>query len=111
MHDEIEKNYWPSLVHWSFLFFSRLVQELQKGVSLAEAVSKLDKQFELKINEDLNKLPTEELEIQKQLMEALFLKNQIKKDDSDFVYDKRLDFPGEKTESNWDSETDDKFWI
>ncbi|KAK6617586.1 hypothetical protein RUM44_005174 [Polyplax serrata] len=88
----------------------RLIQELLLGREMSEAVDKINKQFELKLNDNLNKLPTDELELQKELMESIFLKNQIKRGDEDFVYDKRMDFTGKKMESDWDLEGDDNFW-
>lgn len=70
----------------------------------------MEKEFELKMDEDLNKLSTKEIENQKELMDALFLKNQITKEDKEFVYDKRIEFNSPKEESNWDLEADDNFW-
>lgn len=96
--------------NFSHFFLPRLIQELLLGREMSEAVDKINKQFELKLNDNLNKLPTDELELQKELMESIFLKNQIKRGDEDFVYDKRMDFTGKKMESDWDLEGDDNFW-
>ena len=38
-------------------------------------------------------------------MDLNFKKNNIDKDHPDFVYDKEVDFSGEKKTSGWDSET------
>ena len=54
-------------------------------------------------NSNLNKLSTEELEKHKKKMDVLFMKNQKKPGDPDFVYDVRQEFhPSEKNE--WDDE-------
>lgn len=83
----------------------RLLQEILKGVDKSEAVEKVDKEFSLKMNEDLNKLSIQEIEVQKQLMDSIFTKNQIKRDSPDFIYDKQVEFNNTE-ESNWDKEAD-----
>lgn len=89
----------------------RLLQELLKGVNKTQAVEKIDEEFSIKMNEDLNKLSIQEIEVQKQLMDSIFTKNQIKKEDPDFVYDKQIDFNSTTEESNWDKEADSEdFW-
>lgn len=60
-----------------------------------------------KSSDNLNKLTTRELELQKQEMDVIFGRNQIKKESSDFEYDKRVDF-SEEEKSAWDQDGD--FW-
>ncbi|EEB10572.1 conserved hypothetical protein [Pediculus humanus corporis] len=86
----------------------RLLQEITiNGKTMEEGVEIIKNDYELKLNENLNKLSTKELNVQKELMDTLFIKNQIKKDDVDFVYDKRIQFSGEKINSDWDFDLND----
>lgn len=88
----------------------RLLQEILKGVEKSEAIEKVDKEFSIKMNEDLNKLSIQEIEVQKQLMDSIFTKNQIKRESPEFVYDKQVEFNNTE-ESNWDKDADSgEFW-
>lgn len=63
-----------------------------------------------KSSENLNKLTTRELELQKQEMDIIFAKNQIKKESPDFEYDKQVDFSEKEEKSTWDQEQEGDFW-
>jgi centrosomal protein CEP19 len=92
----------------------RLLQEHMKGIELPEAVQIVSKEFFVGSDEDLNKLEDDVLRRKKEIMDQTFIKNHIKPDDPEFVYDKQINFDqnvNEKMESGWDAEdNDDLFW-
>jgi centrosomal protein CEP19 len=92
----------------------RVLQEHMKGTELLEAVQVVSKEFSVGPDEDLNKLGDDALRRKKEIMDHTFIKNHIKPEDPEFVYDKQIDFDqnvNEKVESGWDAEdNDDLFW-
>ncbi|KAK7027876.1 Centrosomal protein of 19 kDa [Halocaridina rubra] len=95
----------------------RIIQEVQKGRSLDEAIAIISQDFELDPNQDLNKLTDEDLAKKKKIMDSSFEKNQLKPGDEGYVYDKQVDFNTDnKGEAGWDSTgeqddaQDDDFW-
>jgi len=85
----------------------RLIQEVIKGHDKSAALEIVSKEYLLNPDEDLNRLNDKELKRRKAIMDLNFKKNNIDKDHPDFVYDKEVDFSGEKKTSGWDSETSD----
>lgn len=92
----------------------RILQEVQKGHTIDEAVSTISKQYDIDPNQDLNKVGEEELAKKKKIMENTFEKHQLKPGDPGYQYDKQVDFNSEsKMEAGWDSpegSQDDDFW-
>lgn len=56
--------------------------------------------------EDLNKANDEYLAQRKSEMDTVFQANQLKPGDSNYIYDKEVEFDGPKIESGWDSGDD-----
>lgn len=71
--------------------------------SIMMRVSQLDLQ-----ETDLNKLNSKTIQAVKEKMDQHFFKNQVNKDDKDFVYDKRENFQGEES-NEWDDDLEDDF--
>ncbi|XP_023332792.1 uncharacterized protein LOC111704703 isoform X2 [Eurytemora carolleeae] len=84
----------------------RLIQEHMKGNSKEQGLENIRKEFELNPGEDLNKLSDKELRRRKEIMDLSFEKNNIKKGDPGFVYDKKVEFKGVKEAADWDSGSD-----
>ena len=68
----------------------------------------MEAEFRLDPDEDLNKLPTELLDRKKAAMDEHFLRQVVRPDQADFVYDLRQEFDGPKQESGWDDDDDDE---
>lgn len=91
----------------------RLLQENLKGNTLEDSLVKVNREFSVDSDEDLNKLDTEQLDKKKEIMDLSFNKNAVRPEDPSFVYDKRVDYEDhEKIESAWDQQEDDDdtFW-
>ncbi|XP_066941723.1 centrosomal protein of 19 kDa-like isoform X2 [Macrobrachium rosenbergii] len=92
----------------------RILQEVQKGQTIDEAVAVVTKEYDVDPDEDLNKVSEEELAKKKKIMENSFEKNQVKPGDPDYEYDKQIDFASDnKAEAGWDSpggSQEDDFW-
>ncbi|XP_068216185.1 centrosomal protein of 19 kDa-like [Palaemon carinicauda] len=93
----------------------RILQEVQKGQTIDEAVVAVTKEYEVDPDQDLNKVSEEELAKKKKIMENSFEKNQVKPGDPDYKYDKQVDFScDDKAEAGWDSpeggSQEDDFW-
>jgi len=84
-----------------------LAREHLRGHSLSRGLEEVSRLLKIDPEEDLNKLSDEELQRRKDIMDLDFEKNSIGKGHPDFVYDKEVDFDGEKEEGGWDDETDD----
>ena len=56
------------------------------------------------ISVDLNKVSTKMLSAYKESMDEAFIQNVVKPTDSDFVYDKRMDFDVQSGTNEWDDE-------
>ncbi|XP_076052942.1 centrosomal protein of 19 kDa-like [Oratosquilla oratoria] len=82
----------------------RILQELQKGHDINEAISTVGEEFSIDPNQDLNKLTDEALNVKKKVMESSFTKNQLKPGDENYEYDKQVEYDtSEKVEAGWDS--------
>ncbi|CAB3376865.1 Hypothetical predicted protein [Cloeon dipterum] len=79
----------------------RLIQENMKGVDLESSLQKVEREYEVNPEEDLNKLKTDELERKKAIMDVAFNKRKVRPGDPNFEYDKRVDFAPDKP-SEWD---------
>jgi len=64
-------------------------------------LTKIEKEYEVNPEEDLNKLDTDELERKKAIMDVNFNKSKVRPGDPNFEYDKRVDFIPDKP-SEWD---------
>lgn len=88
----------------------RMLQEVQKGRTIEEAATNINKDYCVDPNQDLNKLDDEQLAKKKKVMSSSFEKNQLKPGDPGYEYDKQVEFDtSEKVEAGWDS-PDDDFW-
>lgn len=74
-----------------------------KGHDLEWSLLKVEKEYDVNPEEDLNKLDNEELKKKKAIMDIAFNKGRIRPGDSKFEYDKRVDFVSDKP-SDWDGE-------
>lgn len=74
-----------------------------KGHDLEYSLLKVEKEYDVNPEEDLNKLDNEELEKKKAIMDIAFNKGRIRPGDSKFEYDKRVDFVTDKP-SDWDND-------
>jgi len=95
--------------------FPRILQHLMEGCPKMNALQKVEEEFNKKSSGNLNVLTTAELDLQKEEMDVLFVKNQVKPDEPEFEYDKQKDFEGEKIESGWDEaegldDNEQDFW-
>ncbi|XP_037069153.1 centrosomal protein of 19 kDa-like [Pollicipes pollicipes] len=90
----------------------RILQEGLSGGPVGEILPRVEAEFRLDPNEDLNKLPTDQLERKKAAMDEHFLRHVVKPGHPDFVYDLRQEFDGPKQSSGWDEqeEEDDDDW-
>lgn len=87
-----------------------MLQEVQKGRTIEEAATNINKDYCVDPNQDLNKLDDEQLAKKKKVMSSSFEKNQLKPGDPGYEYDKQVEFDtSEKVEAGWDS-PDDDFW-
>jgi CEP19-like protein len=77
-----------------------------KGHDLEWSLLKVEKEYDVNPEEDLNKLDNEELEKKKAIMDIAFNKGRIRPGDSKFEYDKRVDYVPDKP-SDWDSNDGD----
>lgn len=93
-----------------------VTQEHIKGSPLDSILKNINSEYEINPEEDLNKLPDDQLERKKLIMEASFFANQLQPSDPSYEYDRQVDFEQSKIESGWDSDskakdTDvDDFW-
>lgn len=88
----------------------RILQDIQKGRTLDEAVTAISKEYLVDPEQDLNKLDDEQLARKKKVMNSSFEKNQLKPGDPGYEYDKQIEYDTtEKVEAGWDS-PDDDFW-
>ncbi|XP_045618915.1 centrosomal protein of 19 kDa-like [Procambarus clarkii] len=88
----------------------RILQEVQKGRTVEEAVANLTKEYSVDPNQDLNKLDDEQLAKKKKVMNSSFEKNQLKPGDPGYEYDRQVEFDtSDKVEAGWDS-PDEDFW-
>ena len=76
---------------------------------MTDILPRVEAEFRLDPDEDLNKLPTELLDRKKAAMDERFLRQLVRPDQPDFVYDVRQDFDGPKQESGWDDD-DEEDW-
>lgn len=88
-----------------------------KGHPLSSILENIKSEFEVNPNEDLNKLPDDQLQRKKLIMDTSFVANQLQPSDPDFQYDRQVDFEEHKIESGWDvdrnlkeNEDGDDFW-
>lgn len=81
-----------------------IAQEVRAGCSLEEAVKKVGTRYSVDNERDLNAVTETELKLQKELMEISFLRNAIRPEDSEFVYDKQVIFDKPKASSTWDDD-------
>jgi len=84
----------------------RLIQEVIKGHNKSAALEIIREEYEINPDEDLNRLNDKDLKRRKAIMDLNFKKNNIDQDHPDFVYDKEVEFKGEKRMSGWDSDSD-----
>lgn len=83
----------------------RILQECFKGIPLDQSVEKIQKEFSLDSDEDLNKVDENVLKRKKELMNETFITSQKSPGDPDYMYDVEKDFDvvvGEA--SGWDSD-------
>uniref|UniRef100_A0A8C6RI37 Centrosomal protein of 19 kDa n=1 Tax=Nannospalax galili TaxID=1026970 RepID=A0A8C6RI37_NANGA len=87
------------------------LQGYLRGQSLAETMEQIRRETTIDPEEDLNKLDDKELAKRKSIMDELFEKNQMKKDDPNFVYDIEVEFPQNEQllSCGWDTESADEF--
>jgi len=78
-------------------------QENIKGHDLEYSLLKVENEYNVNPEEDLNKLDNEELEKKKAIMDIAFNKGRIRPGDSKFEYDKRVEFISDKP-SDWDGD-------
>lgn len=85
---------------------------MMKGTRKNNALKLVEEEFKEKSHGNLNKLTRQELELQKEEMDVLFTKNQVKKDEPDFEYDKQVEFGDQQGDSAWDADADhtEDFW-
>jgi CEP19-like protein len=74
-----------------------------KGHDLEYSLLKVENEYNVNPEEDLNKLDNEELDKKKAIMDIAFNKGRIRPGDSQFEYDKRVDFVSDKP-SDWDGD-------
>ena len=84
-----------------------LAREHLRGQSLSQALVNVSSQLSVDPEEDLNKLSDSQLQRRKDIMEFNFEKNNVKKGDPAFVYDKEVSFGALKEAAGWDEESDD----
>jgi len=83
----------------------RLAQEVSlKGSDPTSALKVVRSEFEVDPSENLNKLSDKELKRRKDIMDLTFAKNSIGAEHPDFVYDKEVEFEGDKVANEWDSD-------
>ncbi|CAG7728390.1 unnamed protein product [Allacma fusca] len=83
----------------------KIIQEIIKGLNPDEAAVKVHSEYEINPNEDLNKLPQEEVNRKKLIMDEMFEKNRLRPTDPGYKYDKQVDFPAVgKLKSGWDDD-------
>ncbi|KAH7961215.1 centrosomal protein of 19 kDa [Rhipicephalus sanguineus] len=90
----------------------RILQENMKGAgSLEECLAKVNEEFTVNPDEDLNKLDDETLRRKKDLMSLSFEKSRKKPGDPDFQYDVEEDFDivAAIETSGWDSDKSGDF--
>jgi len=85
----------------------RILQESLSGGAVADILPRVEAEFRVDPDENLNKLSTEQLEHKKATMEDTFRRQLVRPGDADFVYDVREDFDGPKLESAWDEDGGD----
>lgn len=83
-----------------------IAQEVRAGCLLDEAVKRTTARYSVDNERDLNAVSETELKLQKDLMEITFLRNAIRPEDAEFIYDKRVNFDNPDALSAWD-ESDD----
>ncbi|XP_064455044.1 centrosomal protein of 19 kDa-like [Ornithodoros turicata] len=86
-----------------------IIQETMHGHSLEGCLQKVEREFTVCPEEDLNKLDDELLQRKKELMNITFEENCVKPGDPNFKYDIEDDFDmaGPIETSGWDSENQD----
>jgi len=84
----------------------RLAQESLKGKDKISALKMIESEFVINPAEDLNKLTDKELQRRKDIMDLNFAKKNVTKEHPDFVYDKQVEFGGEKVSNDWDTESE-----
>ncbi|XP_069752530.1 centrosomal protein of 19 kDa [Narcine bancroftii] len=84
----------------------QLLRDNLNGLSLDESLETLVRGNSINPEEDLNKLDENELAKKKKIMDELFLNNQRKPSDPEFIYDLEVDFPqdGQIESCGWDEE-------
>lgn len=89
----------------------RILQETMKGHTLEECLAKVNKEFTVNPDEDLNKLDDETLQRKKDMMNLSFEKSRKKPGDPDFQYDVEeiFDVEGAIETSGWDSDKSGDF--
>jgi len=87
-----------------------VAREHLEGVSLSDALAKVDELMAVDPNENLNALSDAELQRRKDLMQLKFERNSVGKEHPDYVYDKVTDFGGGLKEpaEGWDSDSDEE---
>ncbi|XP_028924161.1 centrosomal protein of 19 kDa [Ornithorhynchus anatinus] len=80
------------------------------GRTVAQTTERPRREATVDPEEDLNKLDDKELAQRKSIMDELFEKNRLKKDDPNFVYDVEIEFPqdGQLQSCGWDAESADE---
>lgn len=85
-----------------------LAREHLRGQTLTQALVNVSSQLSVDPEEDLNKLSDSQLQRRKDIMEFNFEKNNVKKGDPAFVYDKEVSFGTLKEAAGWDEESEEE---
>ena len=85
-----------------------LAREHLRGQTLSQALVNVSSLLSVDPEEDLNKLSDTQLQRRKDIMEFNFEKNNVKKGDPAFVYDKEVSFGALKETAGWDEESDEE---
>ena len=74
-----------------------------------EAAVRVHAEYSINPNEDLNKLPQDEVNRKKMIMDEVFEKNRLRPTDPDYQYDKQVDFScPNKVQSGWDDDAEEE---
>lgn len=84
-----------------------LAREHLRGRSLEQGLQEVEAILAISPEEDLNKLSDADLQRRKDLMELKFDRNNVKKGDPGFVYDKEVSFGAAVDPAGWDEETEE----
>ena len=85
-----------------------LAREHLRGQTLSQALVNVSSLLSVDPEEDLNKLSDTQLQRRKDIMQFNFEKNNVKKGDPAFVYDKEVSFAALKEAAGWDEESEEE---